>query len=247
MHAILSARSVPVSRVAVDDPSSLAVVDELLRDPDALLARIERGENLRVIARAMLMTVILAGLAFGAALGISRGSVQIALAGTKLPLAVLLTAAICSPVLTTMNRVLLGQASLRRDVARVLACLARGTLAAAALAPLVVLAACADVGYHRMILVAAACAAMSGLVGAALFLRSVRAVPQEERRFLVITVLATFSLVGAQLTWTMRPFVTRPQSGIVLVRPLQGNVIDALSRTVDSALGIYPAEIREAK
>jgi hypothetical protein len=220
--------------------SGLAWVDLLLRDRAALLAAIEREDDLASLSRAMALTVIVAAGAFGAALGAQRGGIQILLAALKLPLGLLLTAAICTPSITAMRRVLLRTGSLRADAARVLASLALSSLVASALAPLVLLAVCAESGYHRVIVVGTMCGAIAGAAGLGLFARSLRDLETEVRRFLLVTALTTFGAVGMQGAWTLRPYVTRPKSPVVLVRPIQGNFLDAAVTSVESALGLMP-------
>jgi methyl-accepting chemotaxis protein len=102
-----------------------------------MLARIRAGEDLAALARPLIVTIALGGAVFGAALGAYRGGLQVLYAAIKLPLATLLTAAICAPTLTALNAALGRAACIRRDFALVLAVLARGALVVAAEAPVV--------------------------------------------------------------------------------------------------------------
>lgn len=224
-------------------PGDLALVDELLRDRSALLDRIEQGRDLARLARAMIVTVAFCAAAFGAAAGAQRGGVQIPLAAIKLPLALLLTAAICAPVLTSLNTVLFGRSDARKDLAIVLCSLALASLVAAALTPLVLMAAGSpSVGYRRMVLVAVASAGVGGITGLSFFLRSLRRYPKEERGFVGITVLIVFALVGTQTTWTLRPFLAMPGSPQVIVRPIEGSFLDAVVTTTWTAAGMRVTE-----
>jgi hypothetical protein len=55
-------------------------------------------------------------------------------------------------------------------------------------------------------------------------------------------LLGVVGLVGAQLSWTLRPFLIHPRShGVSVVRRVDGNLFDAAIRSVNSARGIYEA------
>lgn len=221
-------------------PGDLALVDELLRDRASLLTRIEQGRDLARLARAMIVTIGFCAAAFGAAAGSQRGGVQIALSAVKLPLALLLTAAICAPVLTSLNSVLFGKSDARRDLAIVLCSLALAALVTAALTPLVVMAAGSPtVGYRRLVLVCVACASVGGITGLSFFLRSLRSYGGEERLFAGLTVLAVFALVGTQTVWTLRPYLGMPGQKQVIVHRIEGGFLDSVVTTAYTAAGMY--------
>jgi hypothetical protein len=87
------------------------------------------------LAKRHFATILVGAAFFGATLGMHRGGIQILYAALKLPLVVLLTAVVCTPVLTSLNRALNRKAVLAEDLSLVLASLARGCLILAALAP----------------------------------------------------------------------------------------------------------------
>src|SRR5437762_10703708 len=118
----------------------MTLVDLLLRDRKTLLDKIEEGDDLKTIAKTMLVTAAFSACIFGGCLGAFRGGWQIPFGAFKLPLVVLLTACIAAPSLTALGRALSGSSSAVRDFALVLASLALATLVAAALAPGVMLA-----------------------------------------------------------------------------------------------------------
>ena len=224
-------------------PGDFSLVDELLRDRTALLDRIDQGRDLARLARAMIVTVAFCAAAFGAAAGAQRGGVQVVLSAVKLPLALLLTAAICAPVLTCLNTVLFGRTDARKDLAIVLCSLALASLVTAALTPLVLMAAGSPtIGYRRLVLVTVACAGVGGVTGLSFFLRSLRRYPGEERAFAGITVLVVFALVGTQTTWTLRPFLGMPGTPQVIVHPIQGSFLDSVVTTAWTAAGLRVTE-----
>jgi hypothetical protein len=238
-------------------------IDLLLRDRIALYRRIAAGDDLPGLARTMLATVLCGGLVFGAVLGGSRGGAQIAFAAIKLPLVILMTAAVCAPALTALNAAVGRPSEIKRDLALVLSALALGSLTLAAQAPLVLLATLLEARYHMMILLAVGCCTMAGVatvvtfhtglgvaqgnaVGARVGREVVgHAAGLPERRGTVwFTVVALFALVGAQMAWVGRPYLVRPREpgSPPFVRPLEGSLFDAVSDTSRSARGIYTRE-----
>jgi len=223
-------------------PRSLVAVDLLLRYSGAILARIRDGNDLAGLARTMIVTIFAGGAVFGACLGAYRGGVQVLYAAVKLPLVVLLTAAICAPALSAINAGLCRTASMRRDLALVLAALARGSLVLAALAPVLLLAVSVHASYHVLVLLTVACCAVGGLVGLTLLVRGLAG----ERRAggaACLALLCVFIMVGAQMSWTLRPYLVRPRTPAApFVRGVESSFLEAVATSLDSARGIYHRE-----
>lgn len=236
----------PPVRVPDSSPAPRGVpgtVDLLLRDQRATLARIDDGVDLAGFARAMLVTIAVGAGAFGVSMGAWRGGLQILLAGVKLPIVVLLTAALCAPATTALNAALGRRADLRRDLALVLASLALGTLVLAALAPIVLLADTMGIEYHSQIVVVVCCCLVAGIAGVAFLLS---ALSEEPKGFvsLVCVLLGVVMLVGTQMAWIGRPWLTRPRTqGVVFLRAVDDQgFFDSVLRSVDSAGGDYAHE-----
>ncbi len=218
----------------------LKAVDGLLRDGPGTLQRIERGQQLGLLAKAMIVTIAIGAASFGAAMGAYRGSVQILFAAVKLPLAVLLSAALCAPALSTLNAALGRPACLRRDLALVLCALARASLVLAALSPLVLMGVRFGAGYHELILLVVGCCSLASIVGLVMLVRGLLAVPRRSAWLVAVGLVAVFSVVGTQMAWTLRPFILRPRTPYVpFVRSLEGNFFEAVSVAVRSARGDY--------
>lgn len=226
---------------APDEPAVLGTIDLALRDTPAMLDRIDDGEDLAGIARAMILTIFAGGAAFGASMGAFRGGLQIAFAALKLPLAILLTAAVCAPALTALNAALDRETSLRRDLALVLVVLARASLVLAAEAPLVLLAVSLDAGYHALVLLAAGCCTVAGLSALALLGKGLGRQGGGAGSVVVgIALVLVFSLVGAQMSWMLRPYLVRPRAPEApFARDLDSNVLEAVGTSVMSARGVY--------
>jgi len=221
-------------------PEPFCSVDELLRAPRDVLQRIEQGRELLAQARAMVLTIVLGAGLFGAAMGAFRGGAQILYAGVKLPLSVLLTTAICAPALSALNAGLGRRAELRRDLSIVLCALARTSLAMAAQAPLVLLAVRFGVSYHALVLLTVGCCLLSGAIGLSLLIAGLRASDGRAVGWTILALLTVFGLVGTQVSWTLRPFMVRPRTPEApFVRSVEGSFLDAVSRSLLSARGIY--------
>lgn len=220
--------------------TGLELIDALLRDRDAVLDRIERGEALGAFARTMVVAIALATAVVGATLGAYRGGVQILFAAVKLPLVVLLTAGLCTPAFTALEAAVRGRADLRRDLALVLATLALGALLLSATAPLMMLAMSLGVTYHGLILLTVGCSAAAGLGGLSLFARGQARRGGRGSGLVALCLLALFAVVGAQMSWTLRPYVVRPRTPEVpFVRAIEGSFLDSVRTSLDSFRGRY--------
>jgi hypothetical protein len=223
-------------------PRSLQAVDLLLRYSGAILARIRDGSDLAGLARTMILTIFTCGAVFGACLGAYRGGLQVVFAAVKLPLVVLLTAAICAPALTAINAGLCRTSSMRRDLALVLAALARGSLVLAALAPVILLAVSLQATYHVLVLLTVGCCGLGGLVGLALLVRGLAA-ESRATGAACLALLCVFVMVGAQMSWTLRPYLVRPRTPAApLVRGVESSFLESVATSLDSARGIYHRE-----
>jgi hypothetical protein len=216
------------------------LIDLLLRDRRAMLARLHGGVDLAAILRTMIATIAVAMAIVGAALGSYRGGVQIAYAAIKLPVVLLGTAALSAPALSAIGAALGRPSRLAADLALVMAALAFGSLLLAACTPLILLARAVELDYHRMILATVAMFAVAG--GAALHLiwRGVALEAAAGWRTAVAGMCVVFSLVGGQLAWALRPYLLRPRAPEpMFVREVEGSLFDSVTGAARSARGIY--------
>jgi hypothetical protein len=221
-------------------PAPAGAVERLLRNRGALVADIVAGRSLGAIARAMLLTIVLGGALFGAALGVYRGGIQIAYAALKLPMVLVFTAALAAPALTAFNLALDRPADLRRDLAFALCALALGALVLAAEAPLIFVARALDAEYHQTTLLVVGCCALAGLVSLGFLVRALR-VPSPRFALTAAGLLCVVTMVvGAQAAWTLRPYLVRPRTpDVPFLRDVDGNLLDAVEQTFESARGRY--------
>jgi hypothetical protein len=216
------------------------VLDGLMRDRQGTLRRILDADDLPGLVRTMILTIATGGAAFGAAIGSYRGGLQILAAAVKLPLVMLLTAALCVPALSALGSALDRARGLRRDLALVLSSLALGSVVVAATAPIVLLAISVRASYHQVTLIVSSCCGLAGLVALAFFARGVRAIDARRWRPLAAGLLLVFIFVGGQMAWTFRPYMVRPRTPQPpFIRLVEGNLFEAVRQSFDSARGIY--------
>lgn len=232
------ARATVAPRVEPPVAPGLEGIDQLLRRPAWFVeAATKSGAPARLV-RSLLVTVIAGTGLFGASMGLFRPGPQILSSAIKLPLVLLLTAALTVPAYAAMRWVQGAQVDLRQDILLFLSALGLTSLVLAALAPVVLLGVLTGLGYHATILAVVACTGVAGLVGVGAFVRAARRIAGR-RRVAAWTAALVFSVVGMQMAWTLRPFVARPRADFALIRAPEGSFMDAVTRSADSARGIY--------
>lgn len=225
---------------ADDESPDHGALDDLLRHPERVIERIEAGTGLAHDARIWIAVAVLSTALFGGAMGAFRGGWQILFASVKLPIVTLLTAGLVAPVFSGARMLLTGSSGLRRDFALVLAALARGSLVLAALTPVFLLGVSLDASYHKLVLTAVAICTAGGLVGFGMLLRGLRDVRLAERGLTLAVLFTALVLVGAQMAWTLRPYLIRPRTpDVPFVRAVEGSFFDAVAGSVDSARDVF--------
>ena len=231
--------------IAVDGAPRPAfeLIDLLLRDRPAMLARLRGGADFAAILRTMIATIAVAMAIVGAALGSYRGGVQIAYAAIKLPIVLLGTAALSAPALSAIGAALGRRSRLTADLALVMTALAFGSLLLVACTPLVMLGRSVDLDYHRMILAVVAMFAVAGGAALRMICRGVALEAAPGWRTAVAGLCVVFALVGGQLSWALRPYLVRPRTPEApFLRDVEGSLFDAVTGAFRSARGIYDRE-----
>lgn len=236
--AVLPVAPIAPRPVPLTPATGLVLVDELLRDRVRFLDRLESERGIVDVTRTLLLTILACSAAFGAAMGLQHGGIQIVYAAVKLPVVVLLTTAIVAPAFVAMRTVFDAQFRPRRDVALLLGSLSLGSLVLAGTAPVLVLCALAEAGYHDAILATVACAGVAGLVGLHLFGTGVER-SGGGSRWMRLIVLGVFIVVGSQLSWALRPYLARPRAAVTFLRPVEGGFFQSVDTTWESANGRF--------
>jgi hypothetical protein len=229
--------------------SLLKTIDCLLRDRVAIYERIRSDDDLLGLSRAMIATIVTGAAVFGASVGAYRGGVQILYGAIKFPIVLLLTAAVCAPTLSALNSAMGRPSNGRRDLALVVSALAMTALVLAAAAPVMMLgtpnfSAGSEGGtlisYHSMALMLFGCCTVAGLAGLGLFWRGLSASGRAGRFGVAGALIIVFVLVGAQMSWTFRPYLVRPRSPEpVFLRAHDLSLVEAVIQSGRSARGEF--------
>ena len=226
-----------------EERTGLLLVDQLLRDRSAVLERVRTGGELAELVKTMVVTIVVGAALAGGAMGSFRGGAQIAYAAIKLPMAVLLTAVLCAPALAALGFALGRPASLVRDLALVVTALATGTLVLVALTPVLLVARAVDFDYHASILLTVGVCGVAGAAALAVLVLGVQRASARDVGIMVGAFVILFACVGAQVAWTLRPWLVRPRTPEApFVREVEGSLYDAVLDTVRSARGDYVRE-----
>jgi hypothetical protein len=225
--------------VATPDEGAAAHVDQLLKQPAVVLRALDTQEGLAARTRTYVQVLVAGTATFGAALGFFRGGAQIVYAAIKLPLVTLVMLAVVAPVLYALNRALERPANMAREVALLVAALARGALVLAAETPLIWAAHAVGADYHQLVLLAVVACSLAGLVSFGFIWKALSATLRA--RWLVMAMLiVTMGTVGAQASWIFRPFLVRPRAtDVVFVHPLEGSFSESIEDSFSSAQGHY--------
>jgi hypothetical protein len=222
-------------------PPRRGAIDGLLAEPGEMVQRALSAEaaTQAALVRSLLVAIVAGTAAFGAAVGLYRGGIQVLFAAIKLPCVVLMTAVVSTPALTALALALGRATDLRTDLIRVLAALARGSLVLAALAPVMLLSSSVRLDYHQAVLLCVTCCALAGMAGLPLLGRLLWA-ERRGRLFLLTAMLAVVGLAGTHSAWLFRPYLVRPRTtSVPFMRGLDGDFADAVGRSGRSAVGIY--------
>lgn len=192
---------------------SVALLEELLRDPGALAARCRQTRELRTLSATALCAIAVGGMVFGAVVGSFRGSSQIALAAVKIPLATLAALCVSAPAFAALAAALGRVWSTRTLIALSLASGARASLVLFALAPVVWLAIAYGAGYDAVKLLAALTYAVAGLSALSFVVRALG--PGPGRVTTALCFVGVFLVVGGQTAWLLRPYIGDPRDARV--------------------------------
>jgi hypothetical protein len=210
----------------------LALLDGL-REPEHISAHLESTSFSRSVVQSLLVALLGATL-FGAWSGLySMTLAQLAASALKAPLLLIGTTALCFPMFFVVQYVLAPRALTLKAALLLQAssiALVATTWAVVAL-PCSLFIANAE-NYRATKILVTLVAAFGGVVGMIWFVRGFRnATMMDGRRGSVLTLApycVLFGLVGAQLAWSLRPFIGSPSMPFSLFRPTGGNLFESL-------------------
>ena len=173
---------------------------------------------------------------------------QVLASAVKLPLMFLLTLGVTFPSLYVFNT-LLGTQLRFAVLVRVLTCaMAILTTVMAALGPIVAFFSATTINYSFILLLNVAVLAVSGLFGVSYLIRLLTQpvtrpleiegegwshVPEQASIGKVFYVwLVVFGMVGAQMSWVLRPFIGSPRVDFTWFRPRDASFFEAVWKTL---------------
>jgi hypothetical protein len=215
-----------------------SVLNRLLRAPGEVASACREDRGVREIAGASLLSVALGAAVFGGTIGSFRGGAQILFAGFKLPLALLVTLAICAPAFHALAAGFGRVFPMRTILALALASAGRAALVLVALSPVLWLLFGLGLGYHAAALAAALAYAVAGAAALGVLLRGLG--EGKHRGLTALAFALVFFAVGGQASWILRPYLVRPRAtSIPFLRAREGSFADAIYLSSRSARGIY--------
>jgi hypothetical protein len=219
-------------------PSSMTILERLLRAPEKVAAQCLANEDPKPLFLAALTATLFGAATFGAVLATSRGGLQLAYSAAKVPLALLMTLSLLVSCLYALSRAFGRPLSFSATALLLLTATARASLVLLALSPVVWLAFDRGLAYHPGVLLAAGCYGLAGLSALRLLCHGLGA----DLRALVI--IGSFGLVllptAGQTAWLMRPFLGRPaEAHVPFFRQRDSSFADAVYKSGFSSLGIY--------
>ena len=216
-------------------------LNRILRSPAQVAEQCRSDRDVASIARTALVTLAVAAMAFGAAVGSWRGGKQIAFAALKMPIAILGTLAIAAPAFYVLAAIFGRPWALRPVLALLLSAGARFALVLLALTPPLWLTI--DFGAPCPLVKVAATIGY-GLAGLAGLEVLVRGLGHGRGRGLTIGLfVAVFLLIGGQNAWVLRPCLGTPgETEITLfTRKHEGGLVVQLLKAIAGERPALPA------
>lgn len=215
------------------EASGIGLLLEGLREPQRIGARLG-GASLTKSTLQSLALALAGSVLFGLWTGLYAMTwPQFLASAFKAPLVLLGTTSVCFPTFYVIQYVSAPRAlSLRAAIF-----LQASTVALIATTWVVVALPCSlfmanAENYSAAKLLVAAVAAFGGGVGMMWFVRGFRHATATETRSgglgSLLPYCCLYALVGAQLAWSLRPFLGSPSLGFSLFRPMGGNLLESL-------------------
>lgn len=223
---------------------------DLVRLDAALVARLRSGEELPRIARACVVAIVLGAGAYGAAFGLWRAPTQALFGAAKLPLVLLGVALLTAGSSVAIAPLLGARITARQTLGAILISLAvtasiLGALAPPAIALVLTLPPIERDGAasiaQSLVLAHTLVIAIAGVAGVLALLALVRKLVPSRRvaQRVVVAWMASQLLIGAQLSWLLRPFLGHGDRPVTFFSPdaLEGGFFDEILRLSSARFG----------
>lgn len=215
----------------------LQLLDKILRAPGDVAARCREDREVDAVARTALLTLMVAAIAFGAAVGAWRGGRQILFAAMKMPVGIVGTLALAAPAFYALAAVFGRAWPLRSVLSLVLSAGARFALVLLAMTPPLWLTINFGAPYEIIKLTATLVYGLAGLAGLEVLVRGLGDGPGSKTT--ISLFVGVFLLIGAQNAWVLRPYLGTPgQTEVHLfTREREGGLVVQLYRTIQQLAG----------
>lgn len=225
--------------IAKDSIPRLALyfLDYILRAQTSLFEQIHSRQNLARISISMaILCAVLSGV-YGFSMGVHHSFLQAATSAIKLPLLFLITALFCVPSLYTFN-VLLGQRfRFMQTVALMTTTLGTTTILLSSLAPISLFFTLTTNDRAFLLLMHVAICGLCGIYGVRYLYRGCTYIAfrmeQPLNTFLLRMWITIYAVVGVQLSWRLRPFLSAQGDPFALFRQdIDGNFFTAVGAAI---------------
>jgi len=211
-------------------------METLLRHPKAFFNDVAEGKWLDTFAKRLFgFSTVLLGF-YGLLMGLFGGWVQGLASMIKLPLLFLATLGICLPLFYIFNLVLGSKLKFGQLLVLLLYAVCLTAVICASLAPIAFFFMICGSSYYFMVLLHVAITALSGLIGLSGMVGGLRFLSEKtgkrgtENIFRVWLFL--YAIVGAQMSWILRPFIGAPNIPFQIFRPIGGNFFTAVIKSL---------------
>lgn len=216
-------------------PSMVALAATVLRDPVSLLSAADDREAFAHVAPRALGIGAIAAALVGATVGSYYGGPQVVAAAVKVPVLLGASLIVALPAVKTLAETGGVEVPWRRLALAGVLGVARTALLGAAAGPLMWLFYGLGPSYRLSVLAFVAMLVVTGLPALTLIGKALPA-GAEGRLAIRLASAAVFGLVLAQTGYVLRPFVHRTDREFALLRPIEGDIADAVGTTTKSVV-----------
>ncbi len=224
-----------------------SILIRLLRNRRQFLDEVRNGIKLESKIASLLVASSVFFAVYGAIIGAYGGGLQIISSAIKLPALYLLTLLVCLPTLYFFDILFGSKLNFKQYVAMALTSVAVISVLLFSFAPVVLFFLISVKDYLFFLLLNVLIMTVTGSVGVRLFYKGMQdivssseVVSTGSRRYLLKGWVVLYGLVGSQLGWTLRPFLSVEGEPFQIFRPeIEGNFYTQVARSIGSLLGWY--------
>lgn len=210
------------------------IITRILTQQECNYTNIFENKQVPKFVGQLLFIIILLSGFYGLVMGIESGYSQMISSALKVPILYLLTLFICYPALFVVNVLMGSKLTFWQLLALILSAIGLNSILLACFAPIAIFFTLTGASYHFMKLLHVFVFAFGGIWGMGAMWRGLQAMcehsnlyPRQAIRILRLWILI-FAVVGAQMAWSLRPFVGSPDLPFQIFRKQGGNFYQAV-------------------